>query len=519
MEAVRWLLQHQPAALLDARDDLGRSSLILALQNNHLDAAFALLEAGANINLPSNDGTTALTACSDAGMARRLQELTDVNARFEGGMTALLLACKRGDAKMAAMLLDHGADVYDRDDEGMTTLLHACIGGHAAVVELLLKQEPIRLQGNGYECAHGDAEWSEFLYSRRDDGLNALHLAAMGGHAACAQALCGAGGVDVGVPDGNDETALFFADVAVARVLLHAGAENNENDYGHTPVTRACQDPARIEVLRLLLQHFHNSDDPDRPNLHYAAEAGNLEAVRVLLEVRPQGYINIQDSLGYTALRYTSDPDTVRLLLEQGADPRIVDNQGMTPLMAIGGAARARLLMEATPDLVAVRDFKGRTALMNLVCTSKQHEALGALLQHCEDHGIDAEVNYRDVNRDTALHMAMVGSSPPNVKLLLEKGAEVLSSGYQDTTVLMKPFLSGVTRNSTYQHISGYIHGKPDDQKDAIVNECLREVLDAVLLRGGGVGDIGAQADADAAGEAAETGNELPPKRRRLRYE
>jgi ankyrin repeat protein len=224
MEAVRWLLQHQPAALLDARDDLGRSSLILALQNNHLDAAFALLEAGANINLPSNDGTTALTACSDAGMARRLQELTDVNARFEGGMTALLLACKRGDAKMAAMLLDHGADVYDRDDEGMTTLLHACIGGHAAVVELLLKQEPIRLQGNGYECAHGDAEWSEFLYSRRDDGLNALHLAAMGGHAACAQALCGAGGVDVGVPDGNDETALFFADVAVARVLLHAGA-------------------------------------------------------------------------------------------------------------------------------------------------------------------------------------------------------------------------------------------------------------------------------------------------------
>jgi hypothetical protein len=104
----------------------------------------------------------------------------------------------------------------------------------------------------------------------------------------------------------------------------------------------------------------------------------------------------------------------------------------------------------------------------------KGYEALEELFRCCEVFDLDAEVNNKDINGDTALHMAMVGSCPKLVKLLLEKGAEVLGSGYADATVLIKPFMVVSTVNGD---------SRTSDEKDEDISKCVKEVLEAVLQR------------------------------------
>jgi hypothetical protein len=50
-------------------------------------------------------------------------------------------------------------------------------------------------------------------------------------------------------------------------------------------------------------------------------------------------------------------------------------------------------------------------------------------------------MNNKDNNGDTALHMVMIRQDYDAATLLLQNGAEVMGSGFEDTTVLMKPFL------------------------------------------------------------------------------
>ncbi|KAI6241508.1 Protein phosphatase 1 regulatory subunit 27 [Aphelenchoides fujianensis] len=65
--------------------------------------------------------------------------------------------------------------------------------------------------------------------------------------------------------------------------------------------------------------------------LHYAADIGNLEAVRLLL--RKGADVNQKDEDGQTALHYAATNefvDIVKCLIEAGADPSIRCNDGMT---------------------------------------------------------------------------------------------------------------------------------------------------------------------------------------------
>lgn len=65
--------------------------------------------------------------------------------------------------------------------------------------------------------------------------------------------------------------------------------------------------------------------------LHAAAERGNAEYIKILLERGAD--INIQNEEGYTPLMkaiYRENPETVKLLLDNGADVNIKTNNGET---------------------------------------------------------------------------------------------------------------------------------------------------------------------------------------------
>ena len=116
---------------LDARDDNGKSPLMLALAVGKEKFAKALLEAGARVDAPDGRGDSALCALwaserypsDNAGSARWLVENgADPNFRGAGGRTALHWACKlsRGNADSARMLAEAGGRMDLPDGQGLT---------------------------------------------------------------------------------------------------------------------------------------------------------------------------------------------------------------------------------------------------------------------------------------------------------------------------------------------------------------------------------------------------------------
>ena len=74
---------------------------------------------------------------------------------------------------------------------------------------------------------------------------------------------------------------------------------------------------------------------------------------------------NIKDNKGKTALMYSYELDTIRILLRYGADPKIADNNGETAMHRWHSTVGAQqLLVEAGADVDAVNN-KGMTPLMN----------------------------------------------------------------------------------------------------------------------------------------------------------
>jgi ankyrin repeat protein len=469
---VRLLLQRQSPALLNARDGNGRTALFIAIQHFNLDIVSILLDSGADATLSGPGGATTLMVCRDVGVATRLLELgVNVNARNNGGVDAMMAACERGSLEIAQLLLDSGAHLFTEDDNGRTSLIHACAKGHTALVNLLLTECAVRARDDLDACLH-------WLFAMSREGYPALHLAVQRVHAECVRALLRLDHVDVDMLDEDGAPALHYANTAeMVRILLEAGAEELECNNQDTATSYACRVSGNIEILRLLLDRFPDSEREGFPYLIDAAGGGHVEAVRLLLDARPPGYINKQDYKGDTALMVCGDPEMARELLGRGADPRLVDNSGRTALMRKTGTARARVLLEAAPDLFSVRDHHGRTAIAHLCCSNRQYKALEGLFRYSEEHGVDPEVNHRDGDGHTALHFAMFFGCLPTVKLLLEKGADVLDS---DSAALMSLF----EHSKLLRRLGQHGHKRSDVAWDADVAACLGAVMDAALLRG-----------------------------------
>ena len=96
--------------LIDARDSRGRTALLIATQNNDVEAAGRLIAAGANVNAQD--------------------DLLD---------TPFLYAAAEGRLEILRMTLAAGADLASRNRYGGTGLIPAAHHGHVEVVRELLK--------------------------------------------------------------------------------------------------------------------------------------------------------------------------------------------------------------------------------------------------------------------------------------------------------------------------------------------------------------------------------------------
>ena len=161
-----------------------------------------------------------------------------------------------------------------------------------------------------------------------------------------------AGGARPDVRDAHGRTPLHVAafgrHAEAMRALVAGGADPNalENDrYDIVTIAAVADDPATLRVALALGGSARNvTSRYDGTALIAAAHLGHAEVVRILTAAgAPLDHVN---NLGWTALmesivlgdggsRHT---ETLKVLLDAGADPNLPDRAGVTPL----AQARAR---------------------------------------------------------------------------------------------------------------------------------------------------------------------------------
>ncbi|KAK3244345.1 hypothetical protein CYMTET_46037 [Cymbomonas tetramitiformis] len=211
-------------ALLEQRDDEGRTPLFCAAQSGHAQVAAALLAAGAR---------------RDARSKLRPEDRPPV-----------WYAAQRGHPEVMRVLIEADADISVVDEAGASLAHQAAVGGFGGVLRELVTQDA------GADLSHAA------------DGSTPAHEAAEDGEGRTALTV-----------------ALAFGQEAVARALLEAGAGVNAGT-GRRPF-HAAAEKGMVEMVRELAGKGAEVDAEDgegRTALTVALAFGQEAAARALLE-------------------------------------------------------------------------------------------------------------------------------------------------------------------------------------------------------------------------------------------
>lgn len=200
---------------------------------------------------------------------------------------------------------------------------------------------------------------------------------------------------------------------------------------GTTPLIRASSS-GNMEILEVLLNLGTNPDERDSKGfsaLRYAAQFGQIEAMKLLLDNGASAVVSDKDQGGLPIVAAASNGhlEAVKLLMLRGADP--FQNCFFTGLNALMAAASlgydliVRFLLQrggGMPEELDMRDPNGHTAL-HLAAQSGHQIIVGLLMKQ----GGHFRYAVRDPDGFTALHLAAQKGHHFVIQTLIENGAEV----------------------------------------------------------------------------------------------
>lgn len=134
-------------ASIDARDDSGRTALLLAAHANQVEAAKVLIEAGADVNAKDAINDSPYLYAGARGhleiLRMTLAHGADLKSTNRYGGTALIPAAERGHVDTVRTLIEAGVNVDHVNKLNWTALLEAIVLGdggprHVAIVKLLV---------------------------------------------------------------------------------------------------------------------------------------------------------------------------------------------------------------------------------------------------------------------------------------------------------------------------------------------------------------------------------------------
>lgn len=356
--ALHWLVRIEERELterlLNAGADvnqptgLGLAALAIAIENGDEAMVQLLLSHGADPHRPDAAGETPLMLAARSGHAGIVQQLLQAGAAVDVQephyqQTALMIGARAGAADVVALLLQAGANPNAQSlpgEEPRFRLPSESAGSKG--VGIIRGGWPDR----GMRSPVGGAKTPLLYAARRGDLATARLLVAAG--AALEQA------------DANGDTPLLTAilnatlqsrtdeateHLALVYFLLEQGADVNAADwYGQTPLWAA------VDLRNLDVPGATRDNGVDREAAFALIEALLQRGADVNARTReysPEhrwitrlGSLSWVDFTGQTPFlraALSGDVETMRLLLEHGADPNIATFEGTTALMAAAG--------------------------------------------------------------------------------------------------------------------------------------------------------------------------------------
>ena len=351
LQAMDLLLARGPD--VNAREAAyGETALMWAAAGNHAQAIQLLIAHGADVNARSAELKYPQDRFGLEGVLTVLPH---------GGWTALMYAAREGSVDAARALAEAGADLNLIDPDGTTALVLAIINGHFDTAALLLDKgaDPNIADTAGMAALYAAVDMNTLgeVYGRpprpSHDKLSALDLIGiLLRHGANANAQLKSPALQRAHTPGEStlaegSTPLMRAakngDAPAMRLLLEYGADAAIVQKNHTTALMLAAGLGRG------LGVFAKD---------YATDLEMLEAVRVL--VARDVDLNAVNDNGQTAVHFAvrvSD-DIVRYLAANGAKLDVKDKQGHTPLdAALGMGVRGRAggpveRREATAELL-----------------------------------------------------------------------------------------------------------------------------------------------------------------------
>jgi len=384
VEAVRNQDQQQVRALLNQRIDVnaragdGSTALLWAAHWNALETASLLIRAGADANASNDFRMTALSeACTNgsAGFVDLLLKAgANPNTPVATGVPPIMTCARTGSADAIKMLIAGDADVNAKEPaQNQTALMWAAAEHHPDVVRMLIEAKAdIRAHTkNGFTALHfaareGDIESARLLLAagvninirsepERSQTVgrneqNTSRAAAAGGGL---QPLAGTRALSATASEGATPllVATMRAQVPLALFLLDQGALPDVSEAGLTPLHWASttwengtanpvygfDEPmagitdrrAKLQLVRALLAHGAN------PNAR----------ITRLKPAFAGGYTDVVGATPFLLAASVDDVEMMRILLDAGADPKLVTDTKTTAVMA--AAALNRLVGES----------------------------------------------------------------------------------------------------------------------------------------------------------------------------
>ncbi len=293
----------------------GPASIADAAMQGDRASVLAMIKQGADVNTPQGDGVTALHWAARHGDAELIAALVTAGAnprattRF-GAYTALHLAAERGSAAIEKALLAAGAPVDAKTNTGATPLMFAAAAGDVAAITLLLDK------GAAVDAQESDRQQTPLIFAAAAGRVDAVKLLIARG------------------ADPNGSTKLTDLNA-----LSRNGVNPDGRNLAATPDKRPRPTPPRPLVPGVDRQHLINEQvawQGGMTPLLYAVREGHVGVATALLDAG----VDVNQRKGgdqATALLVATvngQFDLASTLLERGANPNLVAENGVGPLYA-----------------------------------------------------------------------------------------------------------------------------------------------------------------------------------------
>jgi ankyrin repeat protein len=305
----------------------GATALHWAVFRSDKEMVDLLIRGGANPKVANRDGSTPLWLASTNGdaaiIAALLKAGADPNEHLPLGRTPLMAASRTGHVDAIQVLLDHGAQVNVKETlRGTTPLMWAADEGHAAAIKILIQHgADIAARSDPAERGRGPA------LGKANDPRK--QVAAQGAALAAGKAL-----------DLSDLSSLRGDNNGIGGQVAQRGGRGGAGTGGRGGRAAAGadqgfdqNDDAAVAAFGGFRGRAPVKDGGGLTPLVYAVRANDLDSVKALLETGAD--VNQVTSYGWSPLLVATQNRFYKLgsyLLDHGANVNLPNKGGWTPL-------------------------------------------------------------------------------------------------------------------------------------------------------------------------------------------